>query len=45
MMSFGDKIIDYMDDIKKDLNELISIRSVSCESSDEAVLALVPYPE
>ncbi len=39
-MSFGDKIIDYMDDIKKDLNELISIRSVSCESSDEAEKAL-----
>ncbi len=27
----GEKILDYMDDIRHDLNELISIRSVSCE--------------
>ena len=39
-MSFGDRIMDYMSDIRRDLNELISIRSVSCESSDEAERAL-----
>ena len=27
----GEKILEYMDEIKNDLNELISIRSVSCE--------------
>ena len=39
-MAFGDRIMDYMSDIRKDLNELISIRSVSCESSEQAEEAL-----
>ena len=33
-MSFGEKILNYQDDIMNDLNELIKIRSVS--STDKA---------
>ena len=36
----GEVILDYMEELKHDLNELISIRSVSCEGSDEPEKAL-----
>lgn len=39
-MSFGEKILKYKDDILKDLNELVSIPSVSAEGHEVPVQAL-----
>lgn len=39
-MSFGNKILDYKDELLKDLDELIRIESVSSENPDKCVEAL-----
>lgn len=35
-MSFGEKILDYKEDILKDLDELLKIQSVSSKSQEDA---------
>ena len=39
-MSFGEKILDYKEDILKDLDELLKIQSVSSKSQEDASEAL-----
>ncbi len=39
-MSFGEKILDYKDDILRDLDEILKIRSVASKSQDDASEAL-----
>ena len=39
-MCFGDKILDYKDDLLRDLDDLISVRSLSCSDPKESERAL-----